>query len=343
MKVTARSTDTLTVTRAQEGTAAKAFAAGSRVEQRVTAQSILDTITSNSATLAGTNSWTGVQTFAAATTEVAKSGAAAKFRIWDTTLANYHGFRNVAGVLTLDYTTTDYLTVTAAGVAAFVNPPKVGTALIHYVGGTDVAVADGGTGASTAAAARTNLGIVLGTDVQTYSTILANIAALTLGANKLFYATAATTFTTTDLSAFGITLIDDADAATARTTLGLGTMSTQAASAVAITGGTISGVTSDQSRVALSSESTGVLTTSSANAIVQMSGDVTLTASVFSANDIILFYTGAASRTFTQGSGVTMRLNGSATTGTRTGAARSLIVGFWVTATEVDIVGGGVA
>lgn len=45
MKVTSRTVDTFTVTRAQEGTAAKAFPSGSPVELRLTAQSILDAIT----------------------------------------------------------------------------------------------------------------------------------------------------------------------------------------------------------------------------------------------------------------------------------------------------------
>jgi hypothetical protein len=44
VKVTARVGDTMTVVRAQEGTSAAGFAAGSRLEQRVTAQSVIDAV-----------------------------------------------------------------------------------------------------------------------------------------------------------------------------------------------------------------------------------------------------------------------------------------------------------
>ena len=82
-------------------------------------------------------------------------------------------------------------------------------------------------------------------DAQPLDATLTALAGVTVGANELIYSTGADAFSTTALSTYMRALLDDTDSATARTTLGLGTMATQAASAVNITGGTIDNVTLD--------------------------------------------------------------------------------------------------
>lgn len=66
------------------------------------------------------------------------------------------------------------------------------TGTVYSSGGTDIPVTDGGTGASTTSAARTNLGVAIGTDVQAFSAQLTSAASVGDG---IVAHTAANTFT----------------------------------------------------------------------------------------------------------------------------------------------------
>lgn len=85
----------------------------------------------------------------------------------------------------------------------------------------------------------------IGVSVQAYNAKLAAFSGLTGAADKGIQFTGVSSMATFDLTAAGKALLDDADNTAQRSTLGLGTMATQNAGAVAITGGTIDGVTID--------------------------------------------------------------------------------------------------
>ena len=116
------------------------------------------------------------------------------------------------------------------------------TSAIQTQIGTKLTASNNLSDVSSASTARTNLGLAIGTNVQAYDAELAAIAGLTSAADKGIQFTGSGTASVFDLTTAGKALLDDASASAQRTTLGLGTIATQDASNVALTGGTITGL-----------------------------------------------------------------------------------------------------
>jgi hypothetical protein len=105
--------------------------------------------------------------------------------------------------------------------AGTITAALTGTASIAASLNYTVLISGGGTGATTASGARTALGLAIGTDVQAYTASGNALAGLTSAANATPYFTGAGTASVYTSSSFMRGHMGDADASTARSTLGL--------------------------------------------------------------------------------------------------------------------------
>lgn len=219
---------------------------------------------------------------------------------------NLDGFGHVTGAASVTVTPSLIGAPSTTGVGASGSWGISVTGTAANVTGT-VAVVNGGTGATTDSQARTNLGLAIGSNVQAYDAGLQSISGLTTSANQMIYTTASDTYATSSLTAAGRAILDDADAAAQRTTLGLGTMATQAASSVSITGGSISGITD----LAVADGGTGASDASTARTNLGAQATITGAATTITGSDL------TASRTLV--SNVSGKVAVSATTDTELG------------------------
>ena len=314
VKATARVGDSITVVRAQEGTTANSFAAGSRLELRVTAQSVIEALADSSST---------VVTFTNKTINLANNTLVGTLAEFNAACSNAD-FASLAGIEILTNKTFSLGTNTLTGTLAQFN----------------AACSDADFVSLTGVGTLTNKTLSLGANTLTGTLAQFNTACSDADFVSLTGAETLTnkTFNLTNNTLAGTlaqfnTACSDADFVSLA---GAETLTNKTLTSPTINGGTSS------SRAQASSETTGTLTVASANKTIQATGNITVPANVFNTGDIVLVYAGSSARTLTEGSGLTMRLAATSTTGNRTLAARGIAILFFVSTTEVAVGGTGV-
>lgn len=126
------------------------------------------------------------------------------------------------------------------------------------------------------------------------------------------------------------------DAASARTNLGLGTGNSPTFTNVTASG-------HFEGAAEHSSTTSGTLAAGDMNTTISATGGITINNSIGSQGDMVIIYNNTAGNiTLTQGTGVTLRLAGSTSTGNRTLATRALACVYYHAANDVIVGGTGV-